>query len=347
MEVRVLGLDFVSGIGPCRPKTKDKRPKTRTLLQLRQMPKPVHTVRSIPCLNAAALHENPHRQPRRDRRSDHPRVPRDGPADGRGLFRLRPRRAARARRGPGGSHRPERSGPRATCASTRSSTPRGGPGRTPCIPATGSSRRTPRFARACRDAGLTFIGPSPEAIALMGSKTARAGGGDPRGRAGRARNGAAARRTRARRRDRARSRTRVGYPLVVKAVAGGGGKGMRTVDDPACSRRRDPHRALRGRLGVRRHGDLSRAAHRRAAPHRDPAARRRVTARSSRSSSASARSSGATRRWSRSRRRWPSRRSCGGAWRTPRPRSRRRSATPTPARSSSCSTRTARSTSSR
>ena len=28
------------------------------------------------------------------------------------------------------------------------------------------------FAAACRDAGLTFIGPTPEAIALMGSKTA-------------------------------------------------------------------------------------------------------------------------------------------------------------------------------
>src|SRR5450759_2308104 len=28
------------------------------------------------------------------------------------------------------------------------------------------------FAAACRDAGLTFIGPSPEVIALMGSKTA-------------------------------------------------------------------------------------------------------------------------------------------------------------------------------
>src|SRR5688500_19536494 len=29
------------------------------------------------------------------------------------------------------------------------------------------------FAAACRDAGLTFIGPTPEAIALMGSKTDR------------------------------------------------------------------------------------------------------------------------------------------------------------------------------
>src|SRR3954468_18449346 len=28
------------------------------------------------------------------------------------------------------------------------------------------------FAAACRDAGLTFIGPTPEAIALMGSQTA-------------------------------------------------------------------------------------------------------------------------------------------------------------------------------
>ena len=34
------------------------------------------------------------------------------------------------------------------------------------------------FAAACRDAGLTFIGPSPEAITLMGSKTAARQAGD-------------------------------------------------------------------------------------------------------------------------------------------------------------------------
>jgi len=84
------------------------------------------------------------------------------------------------------------------------------------------------FAAACRDAGLTFIGPSPEAIALMGSKTAArqaataagvsvvpgtdtpltADAGDD---------------------EIARIAESVGYPVMVKAVAGGGGKGMRVV----------------------------------------------------------------------------------------------------------------------
>ncbi|HEY7058653.1 MAG TPA: biotin carboxylase N-terminal domain-containing protein, partial [Vicinamibacterales bacterium] len=86
-----------------------------------------------------------------------------------------------------------------------------------------------RFAAACRDAGLTFIGPSPEAIELMGSKTAartvamRAGvpvvpGTDEPlpAAATEAQLHAAA--------------TRIGYPLLVKAVAGGGGKGMRAVE---------------------------------------------------------------------------------------------------------------------
>jgi len=88
------------------------------------------------------------------------------------------------------------------------------------------------FAAACRDANLTFIGPSAEAIALMGSKTAARqvtikagvpvvpGTEEPIG-------------------DdvpETEVRTiaeRIGYPLMLKAVAGGGGKGMRTVADPA------------------------------------------------------------------------------------------------------------------
>jgi acetyl-CoA carboxylase biotin carboxylase subunit len=85
-----------------------------------------------------------------------------------------------------------------------------------------------RFAQACADAGLTFIGPSPAPIEAMGSKTgarkaAIAAGvpvvpgthvplGDD-----------------ATDEDVRREGDRVGYPLMVKAVAGGGGKGMREV----------------------------------------------------------------------------------------------------------------------
>jgi acetyl-CoA carboxylase biotin carboxylase subunit len=89
-----------------------------------------------------------------------------------------------------------------------------------------------RFARACRDAGLTFIGPSPEAITLMGSKTAardaaiRAGVPVVPGTERALDDGVPDD-------EIVRIADAVGYPLVVKAVAGGGGKGMRTVDDPA------------------------------------------------------------------------------------------------------------------
>jgi acetyl-CoA carboxylase biotin carboxylase subunit len=88
------------------------------------------------------------------------------------------------------------------------------------------------FAAAVRDAGLVFIGPTPEAIAIMGSKTAaraaakRAGVPVVPGTEG----PIAADASVADLADLARS---IGYPLLVKAVAGGGGKGMRTVTDPA------------------------------------------------------------------------------------------------------------------
>jgi acetyl-CoA carboxylase biotin carboxylase subunit len=87
------------------------------------------------------------------------------------------------------------------------------------------------FASACRDAGLIFIGPSPRAIATMGSKTeARAaalragvpvvpGTDNPLDES-------------ASDREMQSVAAAIGYPLLVKAVAGGGGKGMRAVERP-------------------------------------------------------------------------------------------------------------------
>ncbi len=89
------------------------------------------------------------------------------------------------------------------------------------------------FAQACGDAGLIFIGPSPEAITLMGSKTAareaaiKAGVPVVPGTERPLDDSVGVE-------EIARIAERVGYPLVVKAVAGGGGKGMRTVDDRAA-----------------------------------------------------------------------------------------------------------------
>jgi acetyl-CoA carboxylase biotin carboxylase subunit len=84
------------------------------------------------------------------------------------------------------------------------------------------------FAQACRDAGLVFIGPPPGAIARLGSKTGAreiaVGAGVPVVPGTDAPLAADATGE-----EIARAALRVGYPLLVKAVAGGGGKGMRTV----------------------------------------------------------------------------------------------------------------------
>jgi len=81
------------------------------------------------------------------------------------------------------------------------------------------------FARAVRDAGLTFIGPPAEAIEAVGSKTAarslaqRAGVPVVPGTAHPLRDSAEAQEAAA----------KLGYPVLLKAIAGGGGKGMRIV----------------------------------------------------------------------------------------------------------------------
>jgi acetyl-CoA carboxylase biotin carboxylase subunit len=81
------------------------------------------------------------------------------------------------------------------------------------------------FARAVEDAGLIFIGPRPESVAAMGDKpaarkTARAAGVPL---------APALEETPAEETDLVRAAEDIGYPLLVKAAAGGGGKGMRIV----------------------------------------------------------------------------------------------------------------------
>jgi acetyl-CoA carboxylase biotin carboxylase subunit len=86
------------------------------------------------------------------------------------------------------------------------------------------------FAAACEEAGIVFIGPSAESIRRMGSKTAARQMAMAAGAPvvpGALETLASV--------DEARSfGARYGYPLLLKAVAGGGGKGMRRVDSDAA-----------------------------------------------------------------------------------------------------------------
>jgi acetyl-CoA carboxylase biotin carboxylase subunit len=83
------------------------------------------------------------------------------------------------------------------------------------------------FAKACENAGIKFIGPRWDAIEQMGSKTAArrlaiaVGAPVVPGTEQGIRDYAEARKTAA----------NIGYPVLLKAAAGGGGKGMRRVDD--------------------------------------------------------------------------------------------------------------------
>lgn len=96
-------------------------------------------------------------------------------------------------------------------------------------PGYGFLAENPALPRACTEAGLTFIGPSAEAMEALGSKTAgrqlarRAdvptvpGANDPIEKCA----------------DGQAMAKSMGYPVLLKAVAGGGGKGMRVVRDDA------------------------------------------------------------------------------------------------------------------
>jgi len=86
-----------------------------------------------------------------------------------------------------------------------------------------------QFATACARAGVVFIGPPPAAIAAMGSKSAaksimgRAGVPLVPGYHGDDQDPELL----------AREAAKIGYPVLIKAVAGGGGKGMKIVERKA------------------------------------------------------------------------------------------------------------------
>ena len=96
-------------------------------------------------------------------------------------------------------------------------------------PGYGFLSERPHFVEACEKAGLVFVGPSAESMRLMGDKIQARQTVDrlkvPRvpGSAGVVKSGAEA----------ATVARQIGYPILLKAAAGGGGKGMRRVDNEA------------------------------------------------------------------------------------------------------------------
>jgi acetyl-CoA carboxylase, biotin carboxylase subunit len=102
-------------------------------------------------------------------------------------------------------------------------------------PGYGFLAENPHFAEICLDCHITFIGPKPDAIEKMGNKAQaremvrRAGVAVVPGSDGPVRDEDAAEAV-------ARS---LGYPLIIKAAGGGGGRGMRVVQN-----REDLRRAL-------------------------------------------------------------------------------------------------------
>ncbi|MFB7374313.1 pyruvate carboxylase [Streptomyces sp. NPDC056222] len=98
-------------------------------------------------------------------------------------------------------------------------------------PGYGFLSENPDLARACEEAGITFVGPSAQTLELTGNKAravaaAREAGVPVLGSSAPSTNVD----------ELVAAAEGIGFPVFVKAVAGGGGRGMRRVEDPATLR---------------------------------------------------------------------------------------------------------------
>jgi acetyl-CoA carboxylase biotin carboxylase subunit len=93
-------------------------------------------------------------------------------------------------------------------------------------PGYGFLAENPLFVQACHDAGIIFIGPGPKAMKVMGNKieardfVKKTGVPITKGVTGSPK-------------ELIRTAPKIGFPLLLKAAAGGGGKGMRIVYEPS------------------------------------------------------------------------------------------------------------------
>ncbi len=164
-------------------------------------------------------------------------------------------------------------------------------------PGYGLLSENPDFVDACTEAGIAFIGPRAETMRMLGDKASARRAAieagvpvvpatevlpDP------AEPGAM---------ERIRAMAdEIGYPLMLKASWGGGGRGMRARPRARGAGRRRAGRPARGRGGLRQWRGLSREDDREGAPCRGAGARLLGTAPSTTCTNAIAACSGATRR---------------------------------------------------
>ena len=234
-----------------------------------------------------------HRQSRRDRLPDNQDRASNGNRDGRGLFRGRPRRAARRDGGRGG---PDRSGRPAAesylviekiveaCERT---------GAEAVHPGYGFLSERAAFPRRLAQAGIVFIGPNARGHRRHGrqDRIARKLRPKPGFPPFPAISGSSP--TSSTRKSIADA---IGYPVMIKATAGGGGKGMRVAYDRSRARGRLCARALGSEILLRRRSRVHGKIHHRSAAHRNSGAGRQARQCDLISASANARSSAAIRK---------------------------------------------------